>query len=157
MTIMADELLFTSAREVRDRCFCLHLQAAARAVASRFDTALKPFGLTNGQYALLVTLSRPQPTSLDELARQLVLQRPDLMTALQPLLHRGLLQYPSIPKAHCTARIELTTAALVLLTQAEPAWRATHAALETLLLGSSPDGLRGDLLALAFGEEGDSG
>jgi hypothetical protein len=46
---------------VRDRRLCRHLQRAARAVARRFDDALRPVGLNNGQCSLLFALSRPEP------------------------------------------------------------------------------------------------
>ena len=37
---------------VKDRCLCLHVQRAARALARRFDEELRPFELTNGQFSL---------------------------------------------------------------------------------------------------------
>ena len=53
------ELSYEVTREVREACICLHLQQAARAVARRFDAALRPLGLTNGQFSLLMSLNRP--------------------------------------------------------------------------------------------------
>ncbi|MEI5617270.1 hypothetical protein WB403_50125, partial [Streptomyces brasiliscabiei] len=44
---------------VRDTCLCLHVQRAARALARRFDHDLRPVGLTNGQFSLLMSLNRP--------------------------------------------------------------------------------------------------
>jgi len=49
---------------VRDICLCLHLQRAARALARRFDAALRPLGLTSGQFSLLMSLNRPIPRAL---------------------------------------------------------------------------------------------
>ena len=51
---------FAVTLHVRDACLCLHLQRAARAVARRFDEALRPAGLTSGQFSLLMAL-RPAP------------------------------------------------------------------------------------------------
>jgi hypothetical protein len=45
---------------VRDSCLCLHVQRAARALARRFDNALRPLGLTNGQFSLMMSLNRPE-------------------------------------------------------------------------------------------------
>jgi hypothetical protein len=42
------KLRFDVTCRVRDTCLCLHLQQAARALARRFDAALRPLGLTNG-------------------------------------------------------------------------------------------------------------
>ena len=35
----------------------------------RFDEALKPVGLTNGQFSLLMALNRPEPASMGPVAR----------------------------------------------------------------------------------------
>jgi hypothetical protein len=45
---------------VRDSCLCLHVQRAARALARRFDEALRPVQLTNGQFSLLMSLNRKE-------------------------------------------------------------------------------------------------
>ncbi|WP_340117270.1 MarR family winged helix-turn-helix transcriptional regulator [Pelagibius sp. 7325] len=147
-----DDWLFVAAYEVRDRCFCLHLQAAARAVADRFDAALKPLGLTSGEYSLLVMLSRPQPPRAVELERLLVMEPDVLVAALAPLERRGLLTVESDPFEEHGYRLQLTTAGFLLLAQALAAWRSVHESLSQLLAGSDAGALRGDLLALAFGE-----
>jgi DNA-binding MarR family transcriptional regulator len=137
---------------VRDRCLCLHLQAAARAVADRFDTALKPLGLTSGEYSLLVVLSRPQPPRAAEVERLLVMEPAALVAALAPLEHRGLLAVIPDPSPDCGYRLELTAAGFLLLAQALAVWRGVHDSLSELLVGSDAGALRGDLLALAYGE-----
>jgi len=53
---------------VRDTCLCLHIQRAARALARRFDEALRPLGLTNGQFSLMMSLNRPEPPSIGAVA-----------------------------------------------------------------------------------------
>src|SRR6185312_10589229 len=53
---------------VRDTCLCLHVQRAARALARRFDEALRPLGLTNGQFSLMMSLNRPEPPSIGAVA-----------------------------------------------------------------------------------------
>ncbi|MGF1630033.1 MAG: MarR family winged helix-turn-helix transcriptional regulator [Kiloniellaceae bacterium] len=149
---MTDDWLFATAYEVRDRCLCLHLLAAARAVAQRFDTALKPLGLTSRDYALLVTLGRPQPPRAVDVEQLLVMEPAALAAALAPLERRGLLIVVPDPSEECGYCLELTTAGFILLAQALTVWRSVHESLSTLLLGSDADALRGDLLALAFGE-----
>src|SRR6516165_5548583 len=56
-----EDLPYQITLEVRDSCLCLHLRRAARAVARRFDAALRPLDLTNGQFSLLMSLNRPDP------------------------------------------------------------------------------------------------
>jgi len=56
--------------EVRDTCLCLHLQRAARAVVRRFDVALRPLSLTNGQFSLWMSLNREEPPSIGTYPRR---------------------------------------------------------------------------------------
>src|SRR3954451_23343773 len=77
---------------VRDACLCLHVQRAARALARRFDQALKPLGLTNGQFSLLMSLNRPEPPAMGPVAELLAMDRTTLTAALKPLQRRGLLE-----------------------------------------------------------------
>ena len=150
--VTADDWHLAAAYEVRDRCLCLHLRAAAKAVEDRFDAALKPLGLTSGDYSLLVMLGRPQPPRAAEVAQWLVMAPAALAAALAPLERRGLLTFVSGPAAGGGPRLALTTAGLLLLAQALPIWRGVQASLDRLLAGGDTDGLRGGLLALAFGE-----
>jgi DNA-binding MarR family transcriptional regulator len=147
---MRDELPLSVTHEVRDRCLCLHLQRAARAVGRRFDEALRPLGLTNGQYSLLVSLNRPAPPRLGDVARVLAMDRTTLTAALKPLERRGLLTVSPDPKDKRGRRLSLTEAGLDLVEQAVPVWRATHDDVDKLLRGGQPDDLRRDLLALTF-------
>src|ERR1041384_3045022 len=55
---------FAMTHAVRDTCLCLHAQRAARVLARRFDDALRPVGLTNGQFSLLHSLNRPVPARM---------------------------------------------------------------------------------------------
>src|SRR5437588_515488 len=85
-----DDLPFKTTLEVRDACLCLHLQRAARAVARRFDAALRPLGLTSGQFSLLMSLNRPQPASIGNVSSLLAMDRTTLTANLKPLERRGL-------------------------------------------------------------------
>src|SRR3982751_6241605 len=77
---------------VRDTCFCLHLQRAARATARRFDEALRPLGLTNGQFSLMMSLNRPEAARMGLVAALLAMDRTPLTAPLKPLERRGLLK-----------------------------------------------------------------
>lgn len=81
---------FETTIEVRDRCLCLHAQRAARALARRFDAALRPVGLTNGQFSLLMSLNRPAPPTIAEIAEVLAMDRTTITAALKPLERDGL-------------------------------------------------------------------
>src|SRR5215471_18350260 len=77
---------------VRDSCLCLHVQRAARALARRFDDALRPLGLTNGQFSLLMSLNRPEAPAIGAVASLLAMDRTTLTAALKPLERRGLIK-----------------------------------------------------------------
>jgi len=148
---MRDDLPLSVTHEVRDRCICLHLQRAARAMGRRFDEALKPVGITNGQYSLMVSLNRPHPPRMGEVAHILAMDRTTLTAALKPLERRGLLTVSPDPEDKRSRRLSLTEAGLDLLAKAVPIWRETHDEVDKLLRGEDPEALRRDLLALTFG------
>src|SRR5438128_9506101 len=77
---------------VRDTCLCLHVQRAARALARRFDEALRPLGLTNGQFSVLMSLNRPKPPGMGPVADLLAMDRTTLTAALKPLERHGLVE-----------------------------------------------------------------
>ncbi|MBX3455057.1 MarR family transcriptional regulator [Ferrovibrio sp.] len=133
---------------VRDTCLCLHVQRAARALARLFDDALRPFGLTNGQYSLLMALNRPDPPSIGQVAPFLAMDRTTLTAYLKPLERRGLVEVRPDPKDRRSRRMRLTDAGHAVLLAAVPVWKSTHAALERDMAGD-PNRLRADLMSLA--------
>jgi DNA-binding MarR family transcriptional regulator len=140
-----DDLPFETTLEVRDTCLCLHLQRAARAVARRFDAALRPLGLTSGQFSLLMSLNRPQPASIGDVSALLAMDRTTMTANLKPLERRGLVRVTADDADKRTRRLTLTPAGRALLGAAVPVWRRTHAEIARLLTGSNPDRLRADL------------
>jgi len=133
---------------VRDTCVCLHLQRAARAVARRFDAALRPHGLTNGQFSLLMSLNRPDPPTIGKVAELLALDRTTLTAALKPLVRRGLVTVAVDPADKRSRRLALTPAGRGRLIAALPTWRDTHAKLDNML-PRGPDELRAALKILS--------
>jgi DNA-binding MarR family transcriptional regulator len=134
--------------QVRDCCLCLHVQRAARALARRFDDALRPLGLTNGQFSLMMSLNRPDPAGMASVAALLAMDRTTLTAALKPLERRGLVKIAPDPKDRRGRLLTLTAAGLRLLAKALPVWEQNHAELEATLPGRSADRLRKDLGAL---------
>jgi DNA-binding MarR family transcriptional regulator len=136
--------------KVRDACLCLHAQRAARALARRFDEALRPFDLTNGQFSLLMALNRPAPPTLGEVARTLAMDRTTLTAALKPLARDGLVHVSVDALDRRGRRVALAAAGHARLDAALPVWRALHRAIEAALEvgGVVPDELRKGLRAL---------
>ncbi len=135
--------------KVRDTCLCLHVQRAARAVARRFDDALRPLGLTNGQFSLLMSLNRPKPPGIGSVAALLAMDRTTLTANLKPLERRGLVTVSVDEKDRRNRLMTLTPAGRALLASAVPVWERTHVEIERLITGSDPDTLRADLRALS--------
>jgi len=144
-----DQIPFEATLRVRDTCLCLHLQRAARAVARRFDAALRPLGLTNGQLSLLLSLNRPVAESIGEIAALLAMDRTTLTAALKPLERPGLVTVSVDDADKRSRRLTLTPAGRALLIAALPVWENEHAAINALLAETDPDRLRTDLRALS--------
>ena len=141
-------LPFEVTLHVRDTCLCLHLQRAARVVARRFDDALRPLELTQGQFSLLMSLNRPAPPGISSVADLLAMDRTTLTANLKPLERRGLVTVTIDETDRRSRRLALTAEGRALLIAAVPIWKRTHAAVERQLKRSA-DALRGDLMALS--------
>jgi DNA-binding MarR family transcriptional regulator len=139
---------FTTTLHVRDTCLCLHVQRAARALARRFDEALRPLDVTNGQFSLMMSLNRPEPPTISAVASLLAMDRTTLTAALKPLERRGLIEVFVDPDDRRLRRIRLTSGGERLLAQAVPIWKETHEAVDVLLGENGSDRLRADLLVL---------
>jgi DNA-binding MarR family transcriptional regulator len=142
------EVPFSTTLLVRDTCLCLHVQRAARTLARRFDEALRPVGLTNGQFSLMMSLNRPVPAGMGSVANLLGMDRTTLTAALKPLERRGLIGIAPDPADRRGRLLTLTEEGRALLASAVPIWEATHAELESRL-DLEPQRLREALAVLA--------
>lgn len=138
-----------TALSIRDSCLCLHVQRAARALARRFDEALRPLGLTNGQFSLMMALNRPDPPGMGAVASLLAMDRTTLTAALKPLERRGLVVVMVDAADRRGRRLALTPAGRRGLARAVPIWQRTHATIEALLAEGGADPLRDTLRALS--------
>ena len=141
------DIPFSTTLAVRDSCVCLHVQRAARAVARRFDEALRPLDLTNGQFSLLMSLNNPAPPSMTTIARVLAMDRTTLTAALKPLERRGLVEVTADPADRRSRVMTLTPAGKERLAAAVPVWKRMHVAIERLV--GDADRLRADLIAVS--------
>jgi len=134
---------------VRDTCLCLHAQRAARALARRFDEALRPAGLTNTQFSLLNALNGPRPPTQGAVAALLGADRTTLTAALKPLVRLGLAKIDPDADDGRVRHAGLTAEGRARLAAALPLWTRAHAALEAELDVADTGRLRRDLDALA--------
>jgi DNA-binding MarR family transcriptional regulator len=125
------------------------VQRAARALARRFDEALRPFGLTNGQFSLLMSLNRPEPPPMAPVASLLAMDRTTLTAALKPLERRGVVKVIPDPSDGRGRILKLTAKGRNLLARAVPVWKSIHDEVEQLIPNGDPDKLRKNLRALS--------
>jgi DNA-binding MarR family transcriptional regulator len=145
---MHQDLPLSVTQEVYGRCLCLSVHRAARTLARRFDAALAPFGISHGQYSLMMSLNRPAAPRLGEAATFLAMDRTTLTANLKPLERRGLVDIRPDPEDRRSRRLYLTRAGRALLKQAVPVWRATHDEVDQIAPGNLRQ-LRNQLSELA--------
>jgi len=144
------EVPFSTTLLVRDNCLCLHVQRAARVLARRFDAALKPVGLTNGQFSLLMSLNRPDApgvpkATLGSVAELLGMDRTTLTASARILFERWLLVVePELGDGRSKV-LKLTLEGRRVLAVAVPIWKREHAAIEKGMGAGGAERLRKDL------------
>ena len=140
---------FADTLMVRDSCLCLHVRRAARTIARRFDDAFRPLDLTSGQYSLLMSLNRPSPPHMKDVADLLAMDRTTLTANLKPLERRGLVDITPDPKDKRGRLLSLTKDGMALLVRAFPIWKETQNQLESLVADSNAQQLLADLISLS--------
>ena len=140
---------FETTLHVRDHCLCLAAQRAARKLARRFDEALKPAGITSGQFSLLMSLNRPEPPTVGAVANLLAMDRTTLTANLKPLERRGMIELAADTKDRRSRRIRLTEAGMAALNAAVPIWQDTHSDIDTRIGNDQTIALRDGLRAVA--------
>ena len=140
---------FPTTVHVRDHCLCLAAQRAARTLARRFDEALRPAGLTSGQFSLLMSLNQPRPPSIGAVATLLAMDRTTLTANLKPLERRGLVTTTIDPDDRRGRRVSLTKGGRTVLRSAVPVWRRVHNEIDRLLSPVDGRAVRNGLRALS--------
>lgn len=130
-------------------CLVLHVRRAARRLGRLYDDALRPVGLTNGQFSLMSMLAAKQDWAMQPLADALALDQSSLTAAMKPLLRRGLVALEQGVADRRVRRLGLTAEGSALHSDARTLWRAAQRDAEALLGHRSSDALRHDLRRLA--------
>jgi DNA-binding MarR family transcriptional regulator len=133
---------------VHDTCLCFRAQRAARSLARLFDEAMRPVGLTNGQFSLMMALNRAAPPTIGEVAELLAMDRTTLTASLKVLERRGLVAIAADAADRRSRRPRLTGDGRALLAAAVPVWKVTHARLDARLGADRTARLRADLDAV---------
>lgn len=131
--ILTDELDLT-------KCTCANLRKATRVVTQYFDNALKPTGLTPGQFTVLAALHRLGPKRQTQLAETLAMDRTTLIRNLRPLEKKGLVATDTASKRGAKT-LTLTVAGASTLERALPHWQKAQGQIITALGSERWDGL----------------
>lgn len=146
--MMQDTTPIEASHQVRDACLCLHVRRAARTLTRRYDEALHPLGINNGQFSLMITISRPKAPTIGAVAALLAMDRATLTANLKPLERRGMVEVVVDPNDKRSRLLTLTATGQALLARAIPLWERIQGSIESQVVGSDPDRLRHDLCAL---------
>ncbi len=144
----SESIPFSTTLHVRDTCLCLHVQRAARALARRFDVAMKPIGLNNGQFSLMMSLNRPIPATMKSVCDLLAMDRTTLTAALKVLERRGLVKTETDPKDRRGRLLTLTEAGMAMLSAALPIWTRVHGEIDAELGDCGSDVVRQSLAGI---------
>lgn len=136
------------AAQVHQDCVCLSLRRAARSVARRYDEALRPLDLNNGQFSMLNVVAGLQPASVQAVADHLAMDRTTVTAALKPLARRGLVEMAVSASDLRSREVALTRQGSTLLAKAVPIWQQAQAQLASDLGDADFGGLRRQLSAL---------
>jgi DNA-binding MarR family transcriptional regulator len=112
-------------------CNCAALRQAARRVTRLYDDALAPTGLGVNQFSILARLSLVGPSTIQDLARLLVMDRSTLGHLLRPLEKRGFVQLEVSEQDRRSRLVALTQAGKAAVDKARPRWAAAQRRFES--------------------------
>ena len=112
-----------SATKISKECFCFSLKKAERLISRRYDEALAPFGLRNGQFSMLICISGANLINIQSIAHQLNMDRTTTTAALKPLEKRKLIKITASKEDSRVKLVSITSLGISLLIKAIPAWQ----------------------------------
>lgn len=124
-------------------CSCLTLRQASRWLSQRYDEALAPCGLRITQYSVLSVLDRTGPSTLQDLAAALVMDRSTLGHNLRPLEREGLVVIGTDESDRRARRLSLSAKGKKALAEARPLWKAAQGEFERTFGGKDLETLQG--------------
>jgi DNA-binding MarR family transcriptional regulator len=123
-------------------CNCLALRQATRQVTQLYDEELAAVDLRVTQYSLLSVLGRRGPSTLNDLARALVMDRSTLGHNLRPLERGGLVLLALDPEDKRVRRLGLSARGRAKLKAARPHWQRAQARFEQSFGAAEASALR---------------
>lgn len=122
-------------------CVGLAIRRASRAVSQHYDQALRPTGLRNSQFGLLVALDQGGETPLGALAERLRMDRTTLARNVTVLESRGLVASRAPESDRRSRLLRPTPAGRDAAAAAFPLWQGAQAELAELVGGAELEAL----------------
>ena len=133
-------------------CNCAALRQAARRMTKLYDDALAPIGLGANQFSILARLNLVGPSTIQDLARLLVMDRSTLGHLLRPLEKRGLVKFEISERDRRSHMVALTPAGKAAVSKARPRWAAAQRQFENTFGKEAALDLRSVLKEIATAE-----
>jgi len=125
-------------------CNCSILRSASRALSVAYDEALSPSGLRVTQFAILARMNAVGPTSVNDLADRLTMDRTTLGRNVRILERDGLIEI-GVGEDRRARVLRLTSKGQAVLAEAMPLWTEVHERFEAMLGAKEADSLRATL------------
>jgi DNA-binding MarR family transcriptional regulator len=139
-----------------EACNCSALRQAARHVTRLYDDALAPTGLGVNQFSILARLGHVGPSTIQDLARLLVMDRSTLGHLLRPLEKRGLTRL-RVSEEDGRGRVAaLTPAGRAAVARGRPLWARAQRRFASAFGEKGAVDLRTVLKKVATADFGDS-
>jgi DNA-binding MarR family transcriptional regulator len=119
-------------RQKTERCYCITLRRAAKAMTDYYDRCLTPVHMTVNQYALLMNIAAKEPCSVNTLARAMRLERTTLVRNMKPLFAAGLVGDDPLEGSRVRP-LSLTDAGRAALETAGPLWEKTQTDIKGII------------------------
>ncbi len=108
-------------KEMLESCMCLQFRMTNRLLTQFYDEVVKLSGVRVTQLPILVTLALDGPTSVNQLAKRLLMDRTTLGQNVKPLEARGIIAIsPGADRR--TREIKLTSMGSKVVDEAIPLW-----------------------------------
>jgi DNA-binding MarR family transcriptional regulator len=120
-------------KEIWKKDICFLIQRTARAVARRYDYALRPCGLTHGQFILLGHISQLEVLTMTSLASKLAMDRTTLTAALKTLELNGFVRIETQIADRRLKQITVTSLGRGLLKRAARVWERSSTEIASSL------------------------
>ena len=115
-----------------NRCNCMNVRRASRAITQFYDDVLKPSGLTVAQMSLLRQLDMVERVTISELAKRMRIDRTTLNRNMKPLLECELIAVAPGDDSR-TRQVRMTAAGKQAVDRAWELWEEAQISIQEYL------------------------